>query len=310
MSLPPGARPEGLGAGMPCCPPASPLQPIAEAEPAPAGPGCLAPALHAAAAHAMRPPPPKCGPLSGSLATSSQRDALTAQHSKVLLSSEARTDERDEYLMRLLRKGAPPAGGPPAPPVQAPQGAPPPALLQQATQAHAAQLPEVPRFRAPGPVSRSVPPSALAPASALPLAPSPSRLMPRATSTSLASPTSTAGAGTATAGATVPSLPLSAPSATATTTDQAVPTSAGGAAAATPTAPPSRAAPPLPPRPAAAAAAAAAALPAPQLVAVPPELAANFEQTRRMLGDEIALSVRDTMIRWVLLLVGAACGCC
>jgi hypothetical protein len=249
----------------------------------------------------MRPPPPKCAPLSGSLATSSQRDALTAGHSKLLLSSEAATEERDEYLMRLLRKGAPPAGAQPAPPAQAPQGAPPSALHQQATQAQPAQAAEALRFRAPAPVSRSVPPSVPAPGSATPPAPSPSRLLPRATSTTLASPSSTAGAGTGgTGGATVPSLPLSAPSATATTTDQAVPTSGGAAPAPTPSAPPPRATPPLPPRTTAAGAAAAAAalpVPTPQLVAVPPELAATFDQTRRMLGDEIALSVRDTMIR-------------
>lgn len=248
----------------------------------------------------MRPPPPKCAPLSGSLATSSQRDVLTAGHSKLLLSSEAATEERDEYLMRLLRKGAPPAGVPLAPPpVQAPQGAPPPVLQQQATQAQSQQAAEAPRFRAPGPVSRSVPPSVPAPASATPPASSPSRLLPRATSTTLASPSSTAGAGTGMGGATVPSLPLPTPSATATTTDQAVPTSAGGTAAGTPTAPPPRAAPLLPPhaRAAAAGAPAAAPLAVPQLVAVPPDLAATFDQTRRMLGDEIALSVRDTMIR-------------
>lgn len=296
----PGSRPAGAGAGPPCCPPLSPLQPISEAEAEPAPPGCLPPALDAGT---MRPPPPKCAPLSGSLATSSQRDVLTAGHSKLLLSSEAATEERDEYLMRLLRKGAPPAGVPLAPPpVQAPQGAPPPVLQQQATQAQSQQAAEAPRFRAPGPVSRSVPPSVPAPASATPPASSPSRLLPRATSTTLASPSSTAGAGTGMGGATVPSLPLPTPSATATTTDQAVPTSAGGTAAGTPTAPPPRAAPLLPPhaRAAAAGAPAAAPLAVPQLVAVPPDLAATFDQTRRMLGDEIALSVRDTMIRWVL----------
>lgn len=272
----------------------------------------------------MPPPPPKpCAAaapqatlLSGSLATSSQREALTAPPSR-LLSAEGTSDEKDEYLMRLLRKGtaaAPlpvpaPAPRPPLPPAPllqlaaAAQGAPPLALQQAAMQdGHQG-------FRAPGPVRRApAAPPLPAPLSATPPSVSPTRRLPRQASSSLASPSSLAGA------ATVPNLaaaPLlaTAPSTATAVTDQAVPAShqsggsgngsgngsGSGSAVAVATAIHAAA------RGATAAAAAAAtpAAPAPAAPAaiVDGESGPCFAATRARLGDEMAYTVRNTMIR-------------
>lgn len=314
QACPPPGRDEGEPAGT--------LQPQPAVAVAASSP-CLPLALAA-----MPPPPPKpCAAaapqatlLSGSLASSSQREALTAPPSR-LLSAEGVSDDKDEYLMRLLRKGTstapPPAPAPaPRPPLPPPsmlplppaaQGAPPLALHQTVLQEGQQG------FRAPGPVRRVLAaPSMPAPPSASPPSVSPSRRLPRQASTSLASPSSLAGA------ATVPSLaaaPLMAPapsSATATT-DQAVPAShhtggSGGggsgngsrsgsaAAAATavhavPRGAAAGAAAPAAPAAVAAAAAAAAASP------LDGEAGACFAATRKRLGDEMAYTVRNTMIR-------------
>lgn len=240
---------------------------------------------------AMPPPPPKCGGLplaSGSLATSCQLEALTAPPSRLLL-SETATEEKDEYLLRLLRKAAPPPAAP------ALHGAPPPVPHQQAQQLEAAAAqPTAAVFRAPVPVRRpaggATAASAPVPPSAAPTPLSPTRLLSRAASTSLASPS-------AAGGFLVPSLPSAAHSTgTGTATDQAVPSPGhmpAVAAAAAAAALPPRAASLLPlhsraPPP---------AVGVPLAVPVPPEASASFSLTRQRLGDEMAYSVRNTMIR-------------
>lgn len=278
----------------------------------------------------MPPPPPKPaaaplpqGLLSGSLATSSQREALTAPPSRLLSGEAAGSEDKDEYLMYLLRKGTPAAVGvtppmgtmliaprPPLPPppatAQHQHQAAPPLSLQQGS------APEVSGFRAPGPVRRPTIPCASALPSPSPASASPGRRLPRQASTSLASPCSLAPG-------TVPSLPgavLGAARSGATAaTDQAVPTSrytggsgqqgsrsgsAAGMASGTA---------PLVPAATLAAAAAAAASPvalaaAAAAAASPPRPAGeadaafpSFAATRHRLGDEVAFTVRNTMIR-------------
>ena len=309
----------------PCvpCPEAGPQQPAASPRPAlelhkttEAGWG-----PSARGTVQMPPPPPKpCGPspaglpagLTSGLTCSSQREAMTGAPSRLMSGSDGGSDDKqDEYLLRLLRKGAP--APPPAqqqqqqqqqpPSSQQPQqqeqqqGAPPTGLhpQQHPQQQQQPQQQESQGFRAPGPVRRASTGSgslvAAGPAAAAMLA-SPSRMLMRQTSNSMASPSGPAGTHTNGNGATVPSM--SQP--TATTNDQAVPAACGGGGAVTPAAAPA----------VAAAAARAASHPLPPTSQTPLQPAAgeaaaaannDFAVTRRLLGDEVAFSVRNTMVR-------------
>ena len=260
---------------------------------------------------AMPPPPPKCSgmpPLSApaSAATSSQREALTGQPSRLISLEGGGSDnqQQDEYLMRLLRKGLPPVAPAPAanaaPSGSQQQQSAPPAGLQQAANPQEGAS----GFRAPGPVRRAAPPQPAAPPLAAPASLSPSRRLPRQSSTSLASPSSQAG------GATVPTLTASlpAPSSATATTDPAVPstlrpgsggsgTGSGGMRAA----PASHRAHPPPSAMFTAPVLAAAAAAAPPAAAQPaqPGVGTGFAATRLRLGDELAFTVRNTMIRCV-----------